>query len=42
MGEIRIGPGVSTVLVLAVLAVAGAVLASELPDLKRYLKMKQM
>jgi hypothetical protein len=42
MGEIRIGPGVLAVLLLAVLGIAGAALASELPDLKRYMKIKQM
>lgn len=42
MGEIRIGPGAMTLILLGILAVTGAVLASEMPDVKRYLKMKQM
>lgn len=42
MGEIRIGPGTMTLILVGILALVGAALASELPDIKRYLKVSQM
>jgi hypothetical protein len=42
MGEIRIGSGAQGVIFLALLAAGAAAVAAQAPEIKRYLKMKQM
>jgi hypothetical protein len=42
MGEVRIGSGTVGVLFLGILAAAGAAVAAQVPEIKRYLQMRQM
>jgi hypothetical protein len=40
--EIRIGPVVQLLLLVSIIALVGAAIATQLPELKRYLKMRSM
>ena len=42
MNEIRIGPGVQKLFLLALLALLGLVVAAQLPEIQRYLKIRSM
>lgn len=42
MNEIRIGPGVQVVALLAILAGLGLAVAAQLPEIQRYLKIRSM
>ena len=42
MNEITIGTGVQKVILLALLAVLGLLVASQLPEIQRYLKIRSM
>ncbi len=42
MREIRIGPGMQFLLTLATIAAIGAVVAAQLPEIRRYLKVRAM
>ena len=42
MNEITIGIGVQKVILLALLAVLGLLVASQLPEIQRYLKIRSM
>ena len=42
MSEIRIGGGAQLLGTIAVLGAVGAVVAKQLPELQRYLKIRQM
>ena len=42
MNEIRIGPGVQRMFLLALLALLGLGVASQLPEIQRYLKIRSM
>ncbi len=42
MNEITIGTGIQKVILLALLAVLGVLVASQLPEIQRYLKIKSM
>ena len=42
MSEIRIGSGTMTLATLGLLAAGGALVASQLPEIKRYLNIKGM
>jgi len=40
--EIRIGPVVQLLLLVGIVALVGAAIAAQLPELKRYLKVRSM
>ena len=42
MSEIRIGSGAQKIAGLALLAAAGAAVAAQLPELRRYMKLRAM
>lgn len=42
MNEITIGTGVQKVILLVLLAVLGLLVASQLPEIQRYLKIRSM
>ena len=42
MNEIRVAPGAQLLAVLAVLAGIGALLATQMPEIRRYLKIRSM
>ncbi len=42
MGEVRIGSGTLGVLFLGILAAAAAAVAAQMPEIKRYMQMRQM
>lgn len=42
MNEITIGTGVQKVFLLALLAVLGLLVASQVPEIQRYLKIRSM
>jgi hypothetical protein len=42
MSEIRIGPWIQRLLLVAFVLLVGAAIATQLPELKRYLKVRQM
>jgi hypothetical protein len=42
MKEIRIGPFAQTLAMLALLGLAGAAVYTQLPEIRRYLKVKEM
>lgn len=42
MNEITIGTGIQKVILLALLAVLGLLVASQLPEIQRYLKIRSM
>jgi hypothetical protein len=42
MKEIRIPPGVQLLSLAAIVALIGAVIAVQLPELKRYMKIRSM
>ena len=42
MNDIRITPSAQLIALLGVLAGAGALVAAQLPEIQRYLKIKQM
>jgi hypothetical protein len=42
VSEIRIGPWVQRLLLVAFVLLAGAAIATQLPEVKRYLKIRQM
>ena len=42
MKEIRISPGTQLVAALGIVAGVGAIVASQYPEIQRYLKIKQM
>jgi hypothetical protein len=42
MSEIRIGPKAQTLTLVVLLGVIAAVVSAQLPDLKRYMKLRSM
>jgi hypothetical protein len=42
MKEIRIGPGLQLLLLVGIVALVGAAIAAQLPELKRYMKVRSM
>lgn len=42
MKEIRVGPGLQLLLTLATLGGLGALVAAQVPEIKRYLNMRAM
>jgi len=42
MGEIRVGPGMQRVLLLVFALFVAAGVSTQLPELKRYMKVRQM
>jgi hypothetical protein len=42
MKEIRIGPALQVLLLVGIVALVGAAIAAQIPELKRYLKVRSM